>query len=435
MEIVGTSAAAIFESVRGLVQAGQLRAGQELPTVRDLAASLGVNRNTVSSAYKRLVSAGVATTQGRLGTTIRDPMRLGEAEGTVPGCRLTDLAGGNPNPEWLPDIVQVLGQRPQPPALYGAPAVHPELEALASAWMQGDCPPAFQMDITGGAVDAVERLLACHLVPGDKVVVENPCFVSSVNTLRVAGLQPFPVDMDAEGMIPAALEEALARGAQAVILTPRAQNPTGCSLGATRAAEIRAVLSRRPNVLVIVDDHFALLATNDYFDVIPADARRWALVRSVSKALGPDLRLALVASDAQTSSRLRLRLAAGAHWVSHLLQQAVIGCLGSPTVNAQIADARDGYADRRSLLVQLLHERGITTAASGDGLNVWIPLETDSQPLVIELAKHGWLTRGGESFGVQAPSHGLRLTISSLAPDDAVRFADDLTAAMQRLAL
>ncbi|WP_312709033.1 transcriptional regulator PtsJ [Stenotrophomonas sp.] len=435
MEIVGNSAAAIFESIRGLVQAGHLRAGQELPTVRDLAASLGVNRNTVSSAYKRLVSAGVATTQGRLGTTIRDPMRLGEAEGSRPGCRLMDLAGGNPDPEWLPDIVQVLAQRPQPAALYGAPAVHPELEALAIAWMQGDCPPAFQIDIAGGAVDAVERLLACHLVPGDKVAVENPCFVSSVNTLRVAGLQPAPVGMDGKGMIPAELEAALAQGAQAVILTPRAQNPTGCALGARRAAEIRGVLSRHPNALVIVDDHFAMLATDRYFNVIPANARRWALVRSVSKALGPDLRLAVVASDDHTSSALRLRLTAGTHWVSHLLQQAVIGCLTSPAINARIEGARDRYAERRSLLRRLLQERGIATAASTDGLNVWMPMETDSQPLVLELARHGWLTRGGASFGVPSPCHGVRLTISSLAADDAVRFADDLAAAMKRLAL
>ncbi len=54
MEIVGKTAAEIFDSIRALTQAGSFKPGQELPTTRDLAATLGVNRNTVSMAYQRL---------------------------------------------------------------------------------------------------------------------------------------------------------------------------------------------------------------------------------------------------------------------------------------------------------------------------------------------------------------------------------------------
>ncbi|WP_213152805.1 hypothetical protein [Pseudomonas aeruginosa] len=71
-------------------------------------------------------------------------------------------------------------------------------------------------------------------------------------------------------MRPQALEAALANGAQAVLCTPGAQNPTGCGLSERRARELRRVLARHPHVLVIEDDNFALLAEAPYFSIAPA---------------------------------------------------------------------------------------------------------------------------------------------------------------------
>ena len=81
MKIQGKTAAEIFDCVRALLQSGQLRPGQALPPVRDLAVELDINRNTVAAAYKRLSAAGIAVTQGRLGTIIREPSGPGEQEG------------------------------------------------------------------------------------------------------------------------------------------------------------------------------------------------------------------------------------------------------------------------------------------------------------------------------------------------------------------
>lgn len=423
MGITGKTAADIFDSIRMLTQTGALTAGQELPTVRDLAATLGVNRNTVSMAYKRLAAAGIAATQGRLGTVIRAQSGPGEQEGALPGSPLADLGSGNPNPAWLPDIGAALARKPYRARLYGEPPVDPELEAAARHWLSQDCPEQLEINLTHGSVDAIERLLAAHLVAGDKVAVEDPCFISSVNALRAAGLQTVGVAVDAQGMQAEALEEALAQGAQAVIITPRAHNPGGCSLSASRARRLRAVLARHPHVLVIADDHFSLLSVMDYQNVIPPTARRWALIRSVSKMFGPDLRLAFVASDAQTSQRLRLRLAPGTNWVSHLLQDAVAACLSSPEVSEQIARARDGYAQHREIMTRALAQQGIAVASPADGLNLWLPLQQNAQALVLALAQHGWLVRGGESFGLQAPAHGLRITISTITEEKAQEFA------------
>lgn len=426
MEITGKTAAEIFDSIRALAQSGNPAPGQALPTVRELAGRLGVNRNTVALAYRKLVTAGIATTQGRRGTVIRRQPALGEREGAQPDSPLIDLGGGNPNPVWLPDIGAALAHCRYRHRLYGAATVDPALARHAHAWLDRDCPAPAEIELTHGAVDAVERLLAAHLTRGDRVAVEDPCFVSSLNTLRIAGLQPAAVAVDRHGMRPDRLEHALAQGARAVIVTPRAHNPTGCSLTAARAAALRAVLARYPQVLVIVDDHFFRLAEAGYHNVLPANARRWALVRSVSKMLGPDLRLAFVASDRDTAQRLRLRLAPGADWVSHLLQDAVCACLSSPAVARQIDAARTDYARRRAMLADALTRYGLTPAGPAEGLSLWLPLPGDSQPLGRALARDGWLVRSGEPFAVDTPAHGLRITVSTLDAAAADRFARTL---------
>lgn len=426
MSIIGKTSAEISDSIRALTQTGALVPGQALPTVRDLAATLGVNRNTVSMAYRRLVIGGIAVTQGRLGTAIRGLPGPGEQEGAAPGSPLIDLGSGNPNPEWLPDIRGALARRPHRPRLYGDSPVDPDLEGMARSLLEGDCPKPFEINLTHGSVDAVERLLAAYLVAGDKVAVEDPCFISSVNTLRTASLQAIGVSVDQHGMLADALERALALGAQAVIVTPRAHNPTGCSLNRDRARALRAVLARYPLALVIVDDHFSLLAESGYHDVIPPAARRWALVRSVSKTLGPDLRMAFVASDRETSRHLRLHLASGSNWVSHMLQDIVLACMSWPQARDRMEQARANYARRRNAMTKALAGQGLKVWAPADGLNLWLPLRTASASAALALARHGWMVRGGEVFGVQASSHGLRITVSTLNEGAAQTFAQDL---------
>lgn len=187
-------------------------------------------------------------------------------------------------------------------------------------------------------------------------------------------------------MDPDGLEEALRNGARAVILTPRAHNPTGCSLTETRAHALREVLARYPQVLAIVDDHFALLSATPWHSPLPASTQRWALVRSMSKTLGPDLRLAFIASDAATSAALRLRLNAGSQWVSHLLQDLTLACLTDEAFIASMTETRRHYRQQNEKLAAALARHGFSHATPGDGLNFWLPLPAASQPYALRLA-------------------------------------------------
>ncbi|GAB3025273.1 aminotransferase class I/II-fold pyridoxal phosphate-dependent enzyme [Bowmanella dokdonensis] len=425
VKISGATAQSIFESIREQVSSGALQAGYTLPPVRELAERLGVNRNTVSAAYQRLTQAGLAVTQGRLGTRITTPTHAGEQEGMT-DTSLIDLADGSPCIEWLPDLDEVAGQTHFHQYLYGQATVLPAMLDYGRDWFAGSCPAEFAITLCNGAIDSMERLMAAHLVPGDSVVVEDPCYISSANAMRLAGMKVVGAAIDRFGMQPDALRAALSKGARAVLITPRAHNPTGACLSAQRAAEIRKVLTDYPNVLVMVDDHFALMASCEYHSVIPDSSLNWAVLRSVSKGFGPDLRMAFVAADKDSVQRINTRLAPGMSWVSRVLQSLVHTCLTSDTVQVHLAEVRGLCAKRRNMLIEALAGQGIHCPMTSDGLNVWVPVNGPSQAAAYELSRRGWLVRPGSAFDINQQSQAIRVSLQNLDEDKAGRFAKDL---------
>ncbi|RWR19683.1 aminotransferase class I/II-fold pyridoxal phosphate-dependent enzyme, partial [Microbacterium enclense] len=307
VDITGRSASEIAAGLRERIERGHLPPGDALPPVRTLATELGVNRNTVVAAYRQLAQAGLVVARGRGGTRVAEQAPVAQ-EGYAPGTVLRDVGTGNPDPGLIPDPAAALARSGRP-VLYGEPVVDPGLETWAREWMAEGLPDDQpRITVTSGASDAIERLLAQTLQRDDAVALEDPCFLSALHTVRQGGYRAVPVAVDAEGMTVDGLRAALADGVRAVICTPRAHNPTGASLTAGRAAQLREVLADHPYVLVIEDDHFSLLSRVPLRSIIGATQQRWARIRSVSKFLGPDMCLAVVASDAETAERLALRL-------------------------------------------------------------------------------------------------------------------------------
>jgi len=433
LDISGRSASEIADSLRARIERGDLQPGDLLPPVRVLADELGVNRNTVVAAYRQLTQAGVIVTRGRGGTRVADPSPVAQ-EGFAAGSVLRDVGTGNPDPELIPDLSGALAAMAGRPVLYGEPVIDPGLERWALDWMRDDLAPAAdpRLTITSGAADAVERLLAQALTRDDAVALEDPCFLTSIHTVRIGGYRPVPVPVDDEGMTVAGLRAALEQGVRAVVHTPRAQNPTGASLSARRAEELRTVLRDHPYVLVIEDDHFSLLSRQPFHSLIAAGHRRWALVRSVSKFLGPDMCLAVTASDPETAERLAMRLTPGTTWVSHLLQRLTLALVTDAATMAAIEGAGAHYAARNAAFVERLSTEGVP-AHAGDGLNLWIPLPVPARAVSEQLMRRGWLARAGDDFvlGESGPSRRLRLTVHDLDDVDAERLAVDVAAAVR----
>ncbi|MFE0515406.1 aminotransferase class I/II-fold pyridoxal phosphate-dependent enzyme [Streptomyces sp. NPDC058964] len=427
--IEGRGAAEIAASVERAVGGGALSPGQPLPSMRELATRLGVNPHTVAAAYRTLRERGVIETAGRRGSRIRSkPATTGREDlyVTVP-AGVRDLSSGNPDPGLLPPLAPALAavaaEGDRDPVLYGAGPVEPELARIARAELDADGVPGGPLTVTSGSLDAVERVLAAHLKPGDAVAVEDPGWGSLLDLVPALGLRTVAVGVDDEGPLTGDVRRVLAAGARALVVTDRAQNPTGAALSAARARELRAVLREHPGTLLIEDDHGHRIVDLPLHP-LAGTTHHWAFVRSAAKAYGPDLRLAVLTGDTVTLDRVRGRQRLGPGWVSRVTQRAVARLWADGSVDTPAVAA--AYGRRREALLGALADRGIT-AYGRSGMNVWIPVP-DETGAVARLLQAGWAVAPGARFRVSAPP-AVRITVSTLGEGDVGPLADAVASA------
>ena len=397
--------------------------------MRELARTLKVSPATVASAYRLLRSRGLTAASGRRGTrVIPRPHARPRASAAAVAAGVRDLASGNPDPDLLPRLDAALRSLDASPRLYDERSHLGALVQFVADELVNDGVPAGEVVVVGGAFDAIERLLREHLRPGDTVALEDPC-VPLVNDLLVAcGYVPMPFALDDQGPLPDAMTAALDTGCRALIVTARAQNPTGASVTPQRAIDLRAVLRRYPDLLLIENDPAGPIAGAPLATLCDPTRHRWAHVRSTGKFLGPDLRVAFVTGDPLTVDRVAGRHALGPRRVSLLLQQIVLALWGDPSAARQLVRAADVYHHRRTALLDALTARGVA-AMGASGFNVWIPVPHEVQ-VVQDLAARGWAVAAGEPFRLHVPP-GIRVTCSTLTPDESVRFADTLAEVLE----
>ena len=409
------------------MRSGALAPGATLPPVRTLATRLGVSPGTVAAAYKVLRQRGVVDTDGRRGTRVRaTPAVVPRSRARLPvppGAR--DLSGGSPDPRLLPALGPRLRTLAPESVVYGMVGTVPELADLARQRLAADGVPADAVTVTSGCLDAIERVLGAHLGPGDSIAVEDPGWSNLLDLLAAMNLHAVPVPVDDEGVDPEAVEAAVRRGARALVVTTRAQNPYGATMGAGRARALRRVLRAHPDTLVIEDDHAAELA-REPLQPLAAASRHWALVRSVSKPYGPDLRCAVLAGDDETIGRVEGRQWLSVRWVSTVLQSLVVALWSDPRVDTLVARAAEAYDERREGLLDALGRRGVG-AHGRSGLNVWVPVD-DETGVCARLLEAGWVVAPGRMYRI-ASGAGIRITTSTLERDDADRLADAIVSA------
>jgi DNA-binding transcriptional MocR family regulator len=430
--IAGTGAESIAANIEEGISTGGLAPGDALPPVRELAARLGVNANTAAAAYRLLRDRGAVETAGRRGTRVRHrpattPRSLLGLD--VPtGAR--DLSTGNPDPAMLPIAVvpQTNSRTARRPVLYGEPAMSPELVEHTRAALTADGVPADHLAVTSGALDGIERALTAHLRPGDRVAVEDPGWGNLLDLLAALGLSVEPVGVDDDGPLAADMARALRRGVRALVITNRAQNPTGAALSADRAGALRNLLAGREDDLLLVEDDHCAGISGASLHTLAGSSSHWAFVRSASKAYGPDLRVAVLAGDQRTVERVHGRLRLGPGWVSHLLQDLAVALWSDATATRLIHQAEDHYSTNRVRLRAALADRGVT-AYGRSGLNVWIPVP-DETIAITRLLNTGWAAAPGTRFRIRT-GPGIRVTIADLTAGELGPLADSIAEAMR----
>ncbi|WP_369239690.1 aminotransferase class I/II-fold pyridoxal phosphate-dependent enzyme [Streptomyces sp. R21] len=424
--ITGATAKGIASSVERGVSEGALGPGAALPPVRRLADELGVSPGTVATAYQELRRRGIVVTRGRGGTVVAAAPAVASRRPPKVPAGLRDLAGGHPDPEWLPRLVPPSQLSPGARSHRGTPRLA-RLEEAVRDWLGPDGVPTEHVTFAHGALDLIGRLLSVELRPGDAVAMEDPGYHHLLDLVTALGLRTVPVAVDDQGVRPEALHDALGAGVRAVVCSPRAQNPYGGCFSAQRRDALVEVLEQEPDVLVVENDHASAVADAPLHSLAAGGLARWVHVRTVSKFLGTDLRWAAAACDPTTLARHDGRLLLTSGWVSHLLQETVYGLLADAGTRALVARAEEAYAARRSALVRELGARGVGAHAVS-GMNVWVPVRDESD-VVNGLRSYGWWVAAGSRFRL-ASAPGVRITVAELEPVDAARLASDFAAVL-----
>lgn len=425
------TAKGLAHAVSAAIRDGVVAPGDRLPAIRTVATQLALSPTTVSAAWGLLSRAGAVTTDGRRGTTV-----LGQRLPTAGRYQLAlehqngfrlDLSTGVPDPELLPSLTTALASVAKT-ATTGSYLDDPVLPALSSLLLDDWPYAADELAVVDGAMDALDLIVRSTVRFGDRVVVEDPCFPPLVDLLDAVGAQLVGVPLDDEGLALEPLAEALEEPVVAVILQPRAQNPTGVTLTARRARAIARLLEGT-STLVIEDDSAAGLSPSPLVSLGRWRPEHTAYVRSFSKSHGPDLRLAALSAPADVMRSLTVRRQLGQGWSSRLLQQILVSLLTDEGTQTSVARAREVYAARRASVVEALQRKGIHVAGS-EGINIWVPVH-DETAAVVRLASQGIGVAHGAPFRVRPPTPEggqIRVTVG-LARQDFEELADAIAAA------
>jgi DNA-binding transcriptional MocR family regulator len=422
----------IAGAIGRLISSGDLAPGDRLPTVRELAAELGVSPATVSHAWQALAGVGLIVSRGRSGSFVQSartewipPRSRNLAD--QPVARL-DLSTGTPDPLLLPDLAPALSRvssRAGTTSYLDSPVL-PELgRLLRASWPY----PVEALTVVDGAMDAMSRSLDLVLRFGARVVVENPGFPPIFDLLDHHGIERLPVELDAHGIRPDSLAAALKRSPAAIVLQPRTHNPAGVSMTAARASELARVIrtSRTAdNTIVIEDDHSGQISAIPEVSLGSYLPERVLHIRSFSKSHGPDLRIAAVGGPQALVDRLVARRLLGPGWTSRMLQSILHDMLTSAQTIDEVSDARRVYRGRQRALSEALAENGYRGHLP-DGINLWMNVD-DERNAVVQLAAAGIRVAAGTPFLAAAGGQFIRVT-AGLVRDDFDAVARHLAAA------
>jgi DNA-binding transcriptional MocR family regulator len=318
-----------------------------------------------------------------------------------------DLSTGVPDPDLLPDprrALERVSRRNITTSYLDRPVVPALEDHLRNLWPF----EAEALTVVDGAMDAIDRLLNSIAKLGDTVVVEDPGFPPILDLLEELGVTPIGVEVDEHGLVEEAFKTALALKPVAVILQPRAHNPTGVSMTHKRAAALAALLANS-DAIVIEDDHSGDIAWEALASLGTHLPDRCVHIRSFSKSHGPDLRLAAVGGAGALIDQLVERRLLGPGWSSRLLQAVLLEMLRDSQTVETVADARQTYRDRRESMVSLLRDHGVTTTGT-DGINLWVDVD-DEKDALLTLAMHGIGAAPGTPFTVNPSTDHVRLTV------------------------
>ena len=392
------------QELRAAVRDGRLRPGAPMPSTRALAAQLGLSRGVVVEAYEQLTAEGYLTTHPGAATRVAreaaPPVATSlPAASSVPQPAV-DFRPGRPDlshfprAAWLRSLRRVLNEAPSERFSYSDGRGLVELRDALAAYLnrvRGTCASPDLVVITSGFTQGLGIVAGVlRSIGARRVAVEDPSFYGSRDTLRNAGLDLTAVPVDADGLRVDLLERT---SADAVLVTPAHQYPTGAVLPPERRAAL-IEWARRRGALIIEDDYDA-----EYrYDREPIGAihglapDRVIYAGSASKTLAPGLRLGwLLVPSRLVGPTAEAKLIAD-HGSPALEQLAFADFLSRGELDRHLRRMRPIYRGRRDALLaglaQHLPQLRPTGTAAGLHLLAWLPPGLDETSVVARAERH-----------------------------------------------
>lgn len=382
----------IYDAIRRQIADGVYGPGARLPSTRALAAELGASRTTVTAAYEQLLAEGYLETRrgarARVAANLRRDAPAAPEERLVPstpaavplssyGRRVTGLPSPPPpHPErlvadfrygdlsaadfptlaWRRALNAALLRRPER-LRYGDPCGAPALREALQGYLwraRGLRCDADRIVVVNGSQQGLDLCARLLLDPGDRAVIEDPCYVAARHVLAAAGAELVPVEVDGGGMRTERL--AAVGAARLAYVTPSHQFPLGGVMPVGRRRELLD-WARRAGACVIEDDY-----DSEYrFDTAPMEALETLggagnviYLGTVSKTLSPLLRLGyLVVPAGLRDSFAAAKRLADRHTPS-LEQEALAGLIAGGAYERHVRRVRRSNGGRRAALLSAL---------------------------------------------------------------------------------
>jgi GntR family transcriptional regulator/MocR family aminotransferase len=408
-------------AIRDAIRDGRLPAGSSLPATRRLAGELDVSRGVVVETYQQLVAEGYLTSRSGGYTQVALDLGPGDGPGGAPAAAAGAAAARPidfkycqpdvsqfPRAAWLRSLRRAVHETPDAGFVYPGGQGVPELRRALADYLnraRGASARPENVLVCSGFTQGL-ALVAQVLAAGGarRVVVEDPSDDEIRQVPVDAGLEVVGVPVDQHGIRVDVLDRI---DADAVLLTPAHQCPTGAVLPAESRA---AVLdwARRRGALVVEDDY----DTEYRYDRAPIGAMQGlapdhvVYAGSASKTLAPGLRLGWLVAPSRLIGALAAAKRTADRGSPVLDQIAFADFLARGELDRHMRRMRPVYRRRRDALLGALQTRlpelrpvGIS---AGLHLTAWLPPDLDEAAVVEAAARRGLRVYGIAPYRMDA---------------------------------
>ena len=365
----------IYCQIRAKILSGELKAGEPLPSTRELSKELSVSRNTVLTAYDMLVSEGFADSNPRSGIYVKlnsPEIQLAEKLNDYHSASLADVHIAQstinfdsgipaldlfPRHKWSRLTARVFQEAPTSVLGYDNSQGRPELRKVLCGYLKKtrgvNCHPD-QIVITTGAKQGLSLVAKCLLNPASEVWLEDPTNSNVKKIFSYYTTKITPLAVDEEGIQPSQFPAS--KKPTLLFVTPSHQFPMGGILSIQRRIEL--VKFAKQTACYVVEDDYDSEFRYDGFPVhslFELDSEHVIYVGTFSKTLFPSLRLGYLVLPwplvAQVCELKRL----ADHHSNSISQLALMRFIESGELERHILRMRKIYYKRRGELLSLLN--------------------------------------------------------------------------------